>query len=350
MALFSGWFKKALPWNVSIQPGGQQFAVVAGETVLERALKDSIAYPHDCTVGTCGSCRSRLLSGKVDAITPFSYTLSREELEAGYILACQAIPKSDLVLEVDIPDGALVAAKTVAAKLVAVEDLTHDIKCARWALDKPLQYRAGQYMNVRRAGDALHRSYSFAVAPDDSGNRTVTTFIRLVPGGVFTEHLFKGQPLDSEYKVDGPHGNFWLREGTGPIICIAGGSGLAPIISVLQQAARQKLRRDCILLFGARGARDLYAVEEIAAIRGLWKASFDYWPILSDEQVEGYRQGLVTKFIPEALAALGAPAQAYLCGPPGMIDAGIATLSGTGIAMEDIHYDRFTDASTVART
>ncbi|MEY4500137.1 MAG: hypothetical protein RIS52_27, partial [Pseudomonadota bacterium] len=93
MSLFSKLFGKAEPCNVEVKSTGQKFAVVSGETVLERALKEGLAYPHDCTVGTCGTCKTRLISGKVDAITPFSYTLSKEELAAGYILACQAVPK-----------------------------------------------------------------------------------------------------------------------------------------------------------------------------------------------------------------------------------------------------------------
>jgi p-cymene monooxygenase electron transfer component len=201
-------------------------------------------------------------------------------------------------------------------------------------------------MNVRWDHEPEHRSYSFATAPAAAGRTDIATFVRYVPGGKFTEHLFKGEPLASAYKLDGPHGNFWLRDGDGPIMCIAGGSGLAPLISLLQDAANRKVRRDCILLFGARGVRDLYAADEIAAIRNSWTASFEYWPILSEEATADYRHGLVTRYVPEALARLGAGPQAYMCGPPGMIDAGIAALGANGLALENIHYDKFTDAST----
>jgi p-cymene methyl-monooxygenase electron transfer component len=313
--------------------------------VLERALKEGLAYPHDCTVGTCGTCRTKLISGKVDAITPFSYTLSKEELEAGYILACQAVPKSDLVVEVEITSDAPVAAMTQAAIFVGSDDLTHDIKRVRWAVDGPVAYRAGQYMNVRWGG-AEHRSYSFATAPNAVGRTELSTFVRHVPGGAFTDMLFSGDPAANSYEIDAPHGNFWLRDGTGPIICIAGGSGFAPILSLLQDAANRKVRRDCILLFGARGQRDIYAAEEISAIRAQWMGGFDYWPILSEEPAQGFREGLVTTHIGSALERLGSGAQGYLCGPPGMIDAGIATLTEAGIELGDIHYDKFTDAST----
>jgi p-cymene methyl-monooxygenase electron transfer component len=345
MSLLSKLFGKAPDRVVSVEGSGRNFTVSAGETVLESALKAALAYPHDCTVGTCGTCRTKLLSGKVDAITPFSYTLSKAELEAGYILACQAIPKSDLVVEVEIASGAPVTAVRQAAKLVAVDDLTHDIKRVRWSVEQPVRYRAGQYMNVSW-GSEVYRSYSFATAPTAAGLTEVTSFVRHVPGGQFTDMLFDGAHSAQCYEIDAPHGNFWLREGEGPILCIAGGSGLAPIISLLQDAANRRVRRDCILLFGARGQRDLYAPEEIATIRSGWTASFDYWPILSEERTGELRHGMVTEFVNEALTKLGSGAQAYLCGPPPMIDAGIHALTEAGIALGDVYYDKFTDAST----
>jgi p-cymene monooxygenase electron transfer component len=343
------WFtRKPVTKAVLLEPGKQRFEVAAGETVLERALKLGLAFPHDCTVGTCGSCRSKLLSGKVEAITPFSYTLSKEELAAGYILACQALPKSDLVLEVDIGADGDIVAEARQAKLIAVDDLTHDIKRVCWEITPPLRYRAGQYVNVRWNDSSVHRSYSLATAPLPGGRTEISTFVRHVPGGAFTDLLFRGDPFNIRFDLDGPHGTFWLREGNGPILCIAGGSGLAPLISLLQDAAKRRIRRDCILLFGGRRARDVYAAAEIAAIRDNWTASFDYWPVLSEESADGYRHGLVTESVPAAIQKLGPGAHGYMCGPPGMIDSGINALLAQGIALTDIHYDKFTDASTGA--
>jgi p-cymene monooxygenase electron transfer component len=346
MSLFRSLFGKSAGRIVRIEPSGRTFAITSGETVLERALKEGVAYPHDCTVGTCGTCRSKLLSGKVEAVTPFSYTLSKEELEAGYILACQALAKSDLTLEVTVATGAVAVAETRQARLVGIDDLTHDIKRVRWAIDKPMHYRAGQYMSVQWGVDGCSRSYSFATAPHAGGLLEVSTYIRHVPGGKFTDMLFNGDLGACAFALNGPHGNFWLREGSGPILCIAGGSGLAPIVSLLQDAASRKVRRDCILLFGARQMRDLYAADEIARIRNAWTASFSYWPILSEQSADGYRQGFVTAHIPDALASLGGSVHGYMCGPPAMIDAGVEALVEAGVGLDDIHYDKFTDAST----
>jgi p-cymene monooxygenase electron transfer component len=346
MSILKSLFGKPAPKHVTVTPGGLAFDVSPGQTVLESALRQGLAYPHDCTVGTCGSCRSKLLAGRVEAITPFGYTLSRDELEAGYILACQALAKSDLTLEVEIAAADATGPVVQAAVLSAIEELTHDIKRMTWTLETPLKWRAGQYVNVRWDGGPAHRSYSLATAPHPNGLTEVSTFVRHVPGGAFTDLVFKDDPRRLRFELDGPHGHFWLRDGAGPILCIAGGSGLAPILGLLQDAANRRVRRDCILLFGARGRRDLYVQQEIAAIRNAWTAGFDFWPVLSEEPAEGYRHGLVTDHVEAALAKLGGGVQGYLCGPPPMIDAGVTALAKRGIGLSDIHYDKFTDAST----
>jgi p-cymene monooxygenase electron transfer component len=341
-------FRPAVPHAVTLRPSGAAFDVPAGETVLERALKEGIAFPHDCTVGTCGSCRSRLLEGKVEAITPFGYTLCRAEMDDGFILACQALAKSALTLEVDLSAVPPIDVVTRTATLVILEQLTHDIRKATFELDGPIEYRAGQYANFGWPGDTRARSYSFSQAPLPNGSTCISTFIRLVPGGGFTGHIFSDAAWDGPYTVEGPHGNFWLRDGTGPILCIAGGSGLAPILSLLSDASTNVTGRDCILLFGARGERDLYAQKEIAAIARQWAGRFDFIPVVSDDGDSDHAQGLVTDHIAAALRSLGGAPQAYLCGPPGMIDAGIQALTQDGIPLGDIHYDKFTDAGTTA--
>lgn len=346
MTLFSKLFGKKPGRSVKVESSGLEFEVGGGATILERALAEGVAYPHDCTVGTCGSCRTRLVSGQVEAITPFGYTLSREELDAGYILACQALPKSDLIIDVDIGGAASLEPVSQPARIVDVADLTHDIRQVTLEVATPLNFRAGQYANLKWGDGSVHRSYSFATPPSPSGVTRPSFFIRRVPGGKFTDPLFAGSLDDAPLTIDAPHGNFWLREGKGPIICVAGGSGLAPVLSLLQDAAARRVRRDCILLFGGRAERDLYAAEAIASVRSSWTASFDYWPVLSEDTNPEYRQGFVTGYIAQALDKLGSDSQAYMCGPPAMIDAGIAQLTGLGVSLGDIFYDKFTDAST----
>lgn len=345
--MFRKLFAKRANPRVTLVPGGDSFEVGRNQTVLESALNKGLAYPHDCTVGTCGSCRSRLISGKVDAITPFGYTLSKEELAAGYILACQAVPECDLEIEVEL-GGDEAEVQSCSAHLVETQDLTHDIKRVVWETTSPITFKAGQYMNVSWPGAPGPRSYSFAAAPTAGGSNRVSTFIRKMPGGAFTERLFGEDLSEITFTIEAPHGGFWLRDGAGPIILIGGGSGLSPLISVLEDAVNRGVERDAILLFGGRAERDLYCLDQIAGIGARWRGRFSFWPVLSDEQADGVRFGLVTGEIPAALAELGGAGgvQAYLCGPPGMIDAGVAALAAEGIDLSNIHYDKFTDAST----
>jgi p-cymene methyl-monooxygenase electron transfer component len=134
-------------------------------------------------------------------------------------------------------------------------------------------------------------------------------------------------------------------------VLVGGGSGLSPLMSLLEDAVARGVQRDAVLLFGGRGQRDLYCLDEIDAIASRWQGRFEFWPVLSDEQVDGYRFGMVTAEIPAAIAALApdggtASVQAYMCGPPPMIDAGVTELAKAGVPLHDIHYDKFTDAST----
>ena len=334
--------------QVELLGSGARFEVGRNQTILECALAKGIAYPHDCTVGTCGRCRSRLVEGRVDAITPFGYTLSREELAEGYILACQAVPLSDVRIDVELETPGQAPSRQ-PARLVGVRDLTHDIKHVTWQVEQPVRYRAGQYMNVLWPGAPGPRSYSFSAAPDhDKGLSRLSAFVRKVPGGAFTERLFGEDLRDILFEIEAPHGGFWLREGAGPILLVGGGSGLSPLMSLLEDAANRRLERDVVLLFGARGERDLYCLDEIAAIASRWRGRFEFRPILSEEKVAGRLHGLVTQHIPKVIADLGEDSglQGYLCGPPPMIDAGVAAMTAHGVALGDIHYDKFTDASS----
>src|SRR5690606_23738553 len=146
-------FGKAKPKQVRILPQGVTITVDPGQTLLEAALANGVAYPHDCTVGTCASCKTRLKQGSVREATPFGYTLSKAELDAGYILACQAVPRDELtVVEIDPPSAELPVAEKFSAQIVATEPLTHDILKVTVQADRPVHYVAGQYANLRVPG------------------------------------------------------------------------------------------------------------------------------------------------------------------------------------------------------
>ncbi|WP_341648845.1 2Fe-2S iron-sulfur cluster-binding protein [Thauera humireducens] len=337
-------FGKAKPKQFRILPQGVTITVDPGQTLLEAALANGFAYPHDCTVGTCASCKTRLKQGRVREATPFGYTLSKAELEAGYILACQAVPRDELtVVEIDPPSAELPVAEKFSAQIVATEPLTHDILKVTVQADRPVHYVAGQYANLRVPGSSRFRSYSFANAPQRKGRSVLEFYIRKVPGGEFTEALFRGDLDSQRLEMEAPQGAFHLHGGDGPMVCIAGGSGLAPLISILEHARINRIKRDCALLFGARTQGDLYQLDVIRNIAANWQGEFSFVPVLSHEPDSSSwtgARGLVTEQISRSFRK---GAEGYLCGPPPMIDAAIERLVEHGVPLEKIFYDKFTD-------
>ncbi len=312
------------------------------ETVLQAALRGGVDFPNSCRVGGCGACKCRLARGEVRELTETGYLLSAEELERGYILACQSVPRTDLELELE-----RAPAHGVAGRVIGQERVTHDITRLTVQLEAPLPYRAGQFANLSIDGlPGVVRSYSMATPAREDGR--LQFFIRRVPGGKFSGLVNDEDVLGREVRVDGPAGEFWLRPSDAPMVLIAGGSGLAPILALLRAAADAGARRSVTLLFGARSQRDLYAQEEIAAIARDWRGEFRFVPVLSEEP-EGASwsgaRGLVTERIEDVLED---GSHAYLCGPPRMIDAATALLRARGIAADDIHFDAFTTAADAA--
>ena len=339
--------------RAAIKPFDVEVSVEPQQTLLEAALARDVPFPHSCTVGTCSSCKCRLISGKVRAVSDFGYTLSKEELQAGYILACQAMPLTDLVIEVESPGDDAPPSESFTGRTVSHTSLTPDIRAVTIELDRPIRYVAGQFLTIASDGLAP-RSYSFADPPDRNGRQEVTFFIRKAPGGAFTERLFAGALDGVDLALEGPNGQFFLRPNDGPMICVAGGSGLAPLMSLLLDARKKNIKRSCTLLFGARTRADLYILEEIEQLAQDWLGGFEFLPILSEEPSGSEwagRRGLVTDALARLLEAQPevSRAQAYMCGPPPMIDAAITLLVGAGLDFASIHFDKFRDSRTLGQ-
>jgi p-cymene monooxygenase electron transfer component len=336
--------------TITVEPSGVSFSATRGQSILEAALAQGIAFPHSCTVGTCGSCKCRLKAGRIREISNFAYVLSAAELQSEVILACQAEARGDVVLDVaGLSAKRLHPAADYWAELIEVLNLTHDIKRVTLALDRPLDFDAGQYAQL--AVDEVHgaRAYSFAVPPATGGRREVSFCVRHVPGGAFTDWLFADVMPGHRFRLHAPLGNFWLRDSRAAMLCIAGGSGLAPLLSILEDAAARQVGRPCMCLFGARTTADLYALEELARIGANWNGAFQFVPVLSHEEPTSAwtgARGLVTDRIAASTAGLiAADSEAYLCGPPPMVDAAIAALVAHGLAPANIHFDKFLDGS-----
>jgi NAD(P)H-flavin reductase/ferredoxin len=363
--MFEALFRRGpVQFTARIQAAEVAFRSSSKETLLQSALNQGIAFPHNCRAGGCGACKCRLVEGKVKELTDKSYLLSADELRDNYILACQSIPKSDVLLAVDLnsgqPQHPLVECQ---GTILSLDQLTHDILHVKLGIDQPLAYTCGQYAEFvvpaqANATAGSTRSYSFAASPG-SGNETnhLEFFIRKVPGGAFTEWLFAHAIPGMALELRGPYGDFYLRPGSDPIVCIAGGSGLAPIKALLeleQQTASKG--RDVVLFFGARTQDDLYGITELKRLGSQWPGRFDLIPVLSNELESSDwqgRRGFIHEHISTDLGAQLAQHHAYLCGPPLMIDACVEVLTKGGIDTTHIHFDKFLDqshlnASTVA--
>lgn len=330
-------FRKKPP--VLARINGESVAVQSGETLLHAALRHGIDFPHSCRVGGCASCKCRLVSGQVRELTETGYILSDEELDAGFILACQSVPRGEVEIEVDL--AAQQARQRVRGRVVEQQSLTHDITRLVVQLEQSLPYKAGQYADLSFDLLPQHaRSFSFATRQQPDAQ--VSFFIRKVQGGVLTSAVHSRALVGESVTLDGPLGDFYLRPASAPLLLVAGGSGLAPILALLEEALAAGGERPVTLLFGARTQHDLYALEQISNLAGQWNASFNFIPVLSDAAFDASWRGVrgrVTDLIDQCLST---EAHAYLCGPPGMIDSAIKVLLNAGVAREHIHFDRFT--------
>src|SRR5216683_8421699 len=289
--MFRRLFKKSeSTYKVSIPKLSVELDAPSDVTILEHALMKGVAFPHSCRVGTCGTCKARLVSGKVYELTDKAYTLSADELRENYVLCCQSMPRSDLVLEIPHAPEAIQRLPVVerAGEITALRKLTHDIIELEVKIDEPVVYRAGQYCEIYVPGvitDEIRetRSYSFASAPGKQPASVVRFHIRHVPGGTFTTWVHADACVGQRLEGHGPYGDFWLRPAAAPILAIAGGSGMAPIRALLEQALEDGVERDVVYFFGARRREDLYCLEDMERLQKAWRGRFEFVPVLSGE-------------------------------------------------------------------
>lgn len=314
--------------------------VEIGETVLAAALAQGVPYPHGCRSGNCGACKSRLLAGDVELMPRSDYALTAEEEASGLILACRAVPWSDATVAwLDVDEVVVHPQRRLTCRVVRLEALSHDTK--RVGLEilsgGPFDFSPGQYASLRFAG-LPPRDYSMASGP---GEPTLEFFIRRMAGGRTSAHVADGLALGDTVQVEGPYGSSWLRtKHTGPIIAVAGGSGLAPIKAIIESALQAGMAQPVHLYFGVQDERDLYLDEHFRALAAA-HANFRFTPVLSAPQGPTARR---TGLVHEAVAADVADfdgCKAYLAGPPPMVEAAKALFEGRGLRRQDIHADAF---------
>lgn len=325
---------------VDIRQARVSLEVQEGQTILDAALAAGIPYPHGCRSGRCGSCKSRLIEGEVELLQHSRFALSEEEKADGLILACRAVPQTDAAVAWlgSDDDDAVEAPRRVEAIVSGLDDLTHDIKLVRISpVDgSPLLFTAGQYAQVGFDGVPA-RSYSMA---NRHGDDSLEFHIRKVPGGVTSQHVHEALKAGDKLTLEFPLGSSYLRQHhSGPILCIAGGSGLAPIKSIVETALAHGMKQPIHVYFGARGARDLYLVEHFETLADRHN-NLSFTAVLSDTQVAPHRHGFVTDAVAEDLADFDGW-KAYVAGPPPMVDATMDVVFARGLRPEDMHADVF---------
>jgi len=327
--------------KVHVRQAGRTIEVPEGRTILEVALDEGISYPHGCRSGRCGSCKSRLVTGAVDLLDHTRFALSDEEKAQGLILACRALPKTDAAVawlggDEEKADHPI---RRLRCRVAALEDATHDIKRVRLAVEDgpPLAFTAGQYARVTFPG-APTRDYSMANWP---GEPELEFHIRRVPGGTATERIHALLRFGDPVVVEGPFGSSYLREKhAGPILCIAGGSGLAPIKSIVETALAHGMRQPIHVYFGARTERDLYLVDHFEGLEAR-HANLTFTPVLSEASPQPKRRtGFVTDAVGQDLHDLDGW-KAYVAGPPAMVDAAMQVTTARGLRPDDLHADVF---------
>jgi NAD(P)H-flavin reductase/ferredoxin len=332
-----------------------QACVAPGESVLKAGLRSGVKIAHLCMVGECGSCRCRLLQGKVRLKKDISHHVNNDALRSGYLLACQCELLSDVLLAVPglSPDVLGPALVTRSARIKSAVSLNHNVRHLVLELDAPMAYEAGQYAQLSIPGHPTlaqePRCYSFCSAPLGHPQIEVGFHIRLVPGGQFTEWLFAEDRIGERIELTGPLGDFTVQKAQRPMVLVAGGSGLAPIKSILEQLSIQKSAPDVTLFFAARTQKDLYCLGEIAHLQTHWPGPgrMLFEPVLSHEPGDSAWGGL-TGYCGEHISRFCSPADSsfYLCGPPPMIDSILRSLEGV-VEPHYVHYDRFIDRSNM---
>ena len=310
-----------------------------GEKVLDAAFRAKINLPMDCSDGVCGTCKCRAESGSYDLGDDYiEDALNEDEKSSGLVLTCQMVPESDCVIAVP---ASSTACKTEQSRFAATVSKVEPHNDAAVVLELDVDstapvFLAGQYVNIDVPGSGQHRSYSFSSAP---GQSKISFLIKRIPGGVMSTWLDSAQP-GGKLELTGPLGSFYLRAVERPLLLLAGGTGLAPFLSMLEVLARADSQQKVHLIYGVTRDLDLVQVDAIEAYLAKLP-NFTYTTVVADADSTHPRKGWVTQHMP-AEALNDGDVDVYLCGPPPMVDAVRKHFDDNGVKPNSFHYEKFT--------
>ncbi|MDB5773066.1 MAG: 2Fe-2S iron-sulfur cluster binding protein [Burkholderia sp.] len=324
-----------------VQPIGRTIAVTPGANLLETLREHHVPVSYSCTSGRCGTCRCRVLTGNVlESGGEEKITNPNEER---HVLACMSVLTESCTIEIPEPDEVVIhPARILKATIVAIEDMTHDIKRLRLRANKPLSFSPGQYAMLQFSPEHV-RPYSMAGLCEDE---ELEFHVRLVPEGRVTGYIANELKAGDSVRVSGPLGTAYLRKThEGPMLCIAGGTGLAPVLSIVRGALAAGMTNPIHVYFGVRSPQDIYGagwLHELAEQHSNVQIHIVVTTGTDDTQL---RSGLVTDAVAQDWDSL-AGWRAYLCGAPPMVEAATFLVKQKGVPAEHIHADAFYNSAT----
>ena len=331
-----------MSFKITIASSKESFPADNNETILGSALKHGHSFPYGCRNGACGSCKGKLIEGKIRYQNEVT-GISEQEISDGYALFCQAIPESDVIIEAkEIDQIGEIAIRKLPCRVTEIEKLNHDV--IRLLLKLPsserLQFLAGQYIDLLLR-EGKRRSFSMANAPHNDD--TLELHIRHYDGGLFSEYAFHELKESTLLRFEGPLGTFFLREDSErPIIMVAGGIGFAPIKGIIEHALHLGDKRQIHFYWGARKEEDLY-LNQLAQAWADEHEHIEYIPVLSEaDEVDQWRgrTGFVHNAVLEDIEDLS-KYEVYTCGPPPMVHAVLDSFVERGLSAEYIYSDSF---------
>ena len=341
-----------MTYQLTIEPLGATIDVEEGQTLLDAALRQGIYIPHACGHGLCGTCKVQVADGEVDHGAANPFALMDFERDEGKTLACCATLQCDTTIEADIdeePDAEIIPVRDFAATVERIERLTPTIKALHLRLDKSIRFQPGQYVQLEIPGLGQSRAFSIANAPGADGEcAQVELNVRHVPGGAGTTWLHEQLQEGARLRLAGPYGRFFVRRSARlPMVFLAGGSGLSSPRSMIHALLAGGCTEPVTLVYGQRSRDELYYDDEFRAL-AQQHPQFTYVPSLSAEP-EGSDWSGARGFVHEAAQAHFrgnfAGHKAYLCGPPPMVEACIATLMQGRLFERDIYTEKFLSAA-----
>jgi len=324
-----------------VQPTNRRLSFDSGANLLDVLRENGVPVSYSCMSGRCGTCRCRVIEGEVVDSGPEAGRPNL--LGERHVLACQSVLTGNCAIEIPEADEIVVhPARIIKGTVVELESPTHDIRRLCIRLAKPLEFSPGQYATLQFSPEHA-RPYSMAGLPGDT---EMEFHIRKVPDGRVTEYIFDQVEEGTTVKLSGPLGTAYLRHShTGPMLCVGGGTGLAPVLSIVRGALESGMPNPIHLYFGVRSPQDLYDAERLESLAERYPNLTVHIVIATGDAGPGQRRGLVTDAIERDHPAL-AGWRAYLCGAPAMVEALSLLVARLGMNPAHVHADAFYPSGT----